>query len=326
MKCLIMMAVYNGEKYISQQIDSILAQTLQNWELLIRDDGSDDNTIAIIKKYEKLDDRIHILINRTDRTGAYLNFWTLIHEARKNYDRYDYYFFADQDDVWPENKLQEMTEAAKEFDGKPLLLYGDMSVIDGDNNIVYRSLNKAMGIGKMHGYSLYFTHGFLWGCNICVNGILFNQVPMLPLEYSHIDIVSHDNYFGKYALLKGYIKYIDKPLIKHRRHGDNTTGGYAMVLNPAQVMKKAIYGLDDITRTHARVYNQTLIFIEQMELAKEEGSISLSEIKKSIEIGGIKLVRLMRSMGVQRQQKSRTIGIYMIALTKMYRKYLFMVD
>ena len=136
---LILMTTYNGEKFLSQQIDSIVNQTHKDWKLLIRDDGSSDSTRQLLADYEKKDSRIIVYQNTTDKHGAYLNFWTLIHEAREHHIDYDYYFFSDQDDVWEPDKLEVMIKNAKELSqDKPILLYGDMRVIDQNNAVVYR--------------------------------------------------------------------------------------------------------------------------------------------------------------------------------------------
>lgn len=320
---LILMTTYNGEEYLSQQIDSIINQTYQNWKLIIRDDGSSDSTIQMLSDYEKKDPRIIIHHNNTKSHGAYLNFWTLIHEARKRYFEFDYYFFSDQDDVWENYKLETMINQGNLLpQNKPVLIYGDMRVIDQNNKIIYESLNEVMGIGEMSGYSLFFTHGFLWGCDICVNNSLFISMPLLPLDHPHIEIMSHDNYMGKYALLTGEIKYIDRVMINHRRHGDNTTGNYLIKLSPLMVAKKIAFQFDDLAKTHARVYNQTLTEIIILEDKGNGNNKIIQEINQTLRRGGVKGVYSMYKMKVKRKQLQRSLGIYLIMLLKSYKKYI----
>ena len=107
MQSLILMTSFNGEKYICEQIESICKQTLKDWHLLIRDDGSSDKTIDIIRSFMAKDSRIELIKNETEQHGAYLNFWTLI-EYAKALPAYDYYFFADQDDVWREMNVEHI--------------------------------------------------------------------------------------------------------------------------------------------------------------------------------------------------------------------------
>lgn len=319
---LILMTTYNGEKYLTQQLDSIINQTWKDWILLIRDDGSEDKTKQLLSEYEKKEYRIKVYHNATEKHGAYLNFWTLIHEARQHYSNYDYYFFADQDDVWELDKLEYMITQGRTFSqNKPMLIYGDMRVIDQNNKVIYESLNKVMGIGEMSGYSLFFTHGFIWGCDVCVNNALFTSMPLLPLDHPHINIMAHDNYMGKYALLTGVVKYLDKVMINYRRHGYNATGGYSMKLSPLKVFKRFVFQFDDLAKVHARVYNQTLILINQ--LRKSGKTLEDADIiALGIRSGGLKMVTIMNRFSVNRKQRTRTLGIYIIAFTKRYKKHL----
>lgn len=320
MKSLILMTSYNGEKYIGKQIESIINQTFKNWNLIIRDDGSTDKTIDIIEEYIASNDRISLLRNLSDRHGAYLNFFTLIQHA-KSEKEYDYYFFADQDDIWLEDKLEKMITCGEMHKDIPLLVYGDMQVIDGNDDLVYSSIDDVMGIGEISGMSLFFTHGFLWGCDVMVNHLLFELVPVFPLTDVHIDIMSHDNYFGKFAYIVGKIIYLPEPCIQHRRHGDNETGSYSMWLSPIKIFKRFFLETDNLAQTHARVYNQTLQTINQMQVAGYSDQ-RLDEIRNGIVHGGLKGVKVLRKYKVKRKQRARTIGIYFIMLSNRYKEYL----
>ena len=319
---LILMTTYNGAEYIKEQIESIINQSNSNWTLIIRDDGSKDGTVKIIKKTCVNPSRINFIENSSERHGAYLNFWSLVHYAKMQKD-YDYYFFSDQDDVWLPDKIESMIGFDKE-QGKnevPRLIYADMQVIDRTGNLVYESLNSIMGIGEMTGVSLFFTHGFLWGCDILLNKALFDIVPPLPLDNSYIDIMSHDNYFGKFALLFGEIKYFQKVCIQHRRHGKNETGSYQIKMTFFSALKQALTRWNELAKTHARVYTQTLITISQIESAGLANK-NTQEIKEAIERGGLKGILILKKCKVKRKQKVRTLGIYLIMLTKKYKMYM----
>lgn len=322
MECLILMASYNGAAFIRQQVESIINQTFAEWRLIIRDDGSNDGTREILKEIESKDKRIKVLENNSNKHGAYLNFWTLIQYAHSLED-YDYYFFADQDDIWVEQKLQIMIDYAEKSGCSftPLMLYSDMEIIDENNRQVIPSINDVMGIGDMKGYSLFFSHGFIWGCSAMVNKSLFKATVIFPLDNPNIEIMSHDNYFGKFALMVGTIRFINQPLIRHRRHADNATGKYKLKLNPVSVFKKVVFHFDDLVRTHARVYNQTLLTLHLMEqsgIDKEDVEVIKSTIRK----GGLKAVFQLKKFMVQRKQISRTLGIYLVMLTGSHKRYL----
>lgn len=320
---LIIMTSYNGDRYIAQQLQSIVNQDYTNWRLLIRDDGSTDGTLDVIRRFCARDSRIELLENDTGRHGAYLNFWTLIRLVRERHEDCDYYFFADQDDVWDRGKIGAMIEHAetRNIGDAPLLLYADMRVIDGDGKRLMESLDAVMGIGDMRGYSLFFTHGFLWGCDICVNRRLFQQMPVVPTDHPQIDIVAHDNFMGKYALITGQVRYMKVPLIDHRRHGDNTTGGYMMKLSLGKSLRRFFIQYNDLVKTHARVYNQTLVFIDLMRRQGFTDGV-LNEIETVIRTGGVKGMLRLKKLGVYRKQRSRGLGIYLIILTGAYKKWL----
>ena len=98
----ILLSTYNGEKYLAEQIDSIVNQTYTDWNLLIRDDGSTDNTVSIIKNYEEKDARIKFINSfQIENVGVHLSFKNLA-----KFSDADWYFLCDQDDVWKPNKVQ----------------------------------------------------------------------------------------------------------------------------------------------------------------------------------------------------------------------------
>ena len=132
-KISIALAVYNGENFLSEQLDSILRQTLDNWELIISDDGSSDGTLSIIHKYMSQDSRIHLLENKT-RHGCAGNF-----ENALNHCTGVYIAFCDQDDVWTEDHLEHL-----------LSIIGDKSLAFADAEAVDINLN---------------TLNFFWGKN-----------------------------------------------------------------------------------------------------------------------------------------------------------------
>lgn len=321
-KSVILMTTYNGERYIGKQIESIRRQSLKDWVLYIRDDGSTDRTVDFLKNICTKDSRIQLFLNETGQHGSYLNFFTLI-DFVKQQDAADYYFFADQDDIWIQDKLEMMIQAAEQsgYNDKPLLVYADMQIIDENDDVIYESLHKVMGIGDIDKYSLYFTHGFLWGCDVMANSVLFQNTPCLSRDHSLINIVSHDNYFGKFALSTGKILFVNRTGIKHRRHGDNATGGYEMKLSPIAVIKKAVFSFDKLAMTHARVYNQTLCFVEQARTAGVDNP-DISKVEHIIRTGGIYGAFTFVRWKVKRKQFSRTIGIYLVMLCKSYKKYL----
>ena len=220
----VLMATYNGESYIKEQITSILTQSISDLMLIIRDDGSTDNTVEIIKSFAETDPRITLLNNTGSKHGAYLNFWQLLHYAKKELNC-DFVFFSDQDDVWAHDKIESSIAMMQEYNNnEPILLYSDMSVIDGNNNCIYSSYNKIMKIGKAIPQATFYTRDIFWGCTMAFNMELLKKIPLLSIDDNVISIVSHDTYLAEFAALYGEVIFLNKATIQHRKHTKNVTG------------------------------------------------------------------------------------------------------
>jgi rhamnosyltransferase len=129
----ILMATYNGEKYIHEQIESIINQTYKNWRLLISDDGSVDGTVEIIKKYIKKDKRIELIEDNLGNLGVVKKFRELLKRAEA-----DYIMFSDQDDIWLNNKIERTLNEVFKFKERieaPLLIHSDSFIMNNDTKV-----------------------------------------------------------------------------------------------------------------------------------------------------------------------------------------------
>jgi len=321
-KCLVMLAAYNGEKYIGKQIESILDQTYRNFDLMIRDDGSSDSTVQIIEEYQKKDSRVILIKNSSDLHGAYHNFHELILKA-KSMQPYDYYLFSDQDDVWVRTKIEKLVAFMRKCgDKRPVMTYTDLAVIDGDGNLIQKSIDSDLGLdlsGQI--ISELFIHAYVWGCASIVNRKLFELVPALDSSVKLRNMISHDNYFAKCAVAFGKLYFYKEPLIMHRRHGDNVSESHRLKLSPVEIIKQGTIGFNQLAENYAKVYSQTLFEISYLRQHKLNARV-LDDAEAVIRNGGIKGVRFFWSHGVKRKQKSKTLAIYLVLLTKKYQKYL----
>lgn len=139
-KIAILMATYNGEKYIREQIDSLLAQTNQDWNLYIHDDHSSDNTLTIIDEYRTNHNNIFLLEDEIQQPrGAKFSFIWLVEHIESMY-----YMFCDQDDIWLPHKIQlifdKMQEAESKYKDNPICIHTDSAVCDENCNITEPSL------------------------------------------------------------------------------------------------------------------------------------------------------------------------------------------
>ena len=214
----ILLATYNGEEYIKEQIDSILNQTYSNFRLLISDDNSTDKTLEIIRDYEKKDDRIKVFENK-ENNGVIKNFEFLLKQVDS-----DLYMLSDQDDVWYENKIEETYRKLKEDDAD--LVFTDLEVVDENLNTIYSSMNNYKGltnkINKTIGsYKLVYLYNVITGCTILSKKKFIKDILPLPNDTKNL---LHDMWIGLVIALKGKISYLNKTTIKYRQHGTNEIG------------------------------------------------------------------------------------------------------
>ena len=210
----IVLATYNGESYIAEQLDSIIQQTHANWKLIIRDDGSKDRTKEILKKYSLKDERIFIIEDNNGNLGFNKNFLTLISKTSANYIS-----ICDQDDVWLPEKVSLSLEKIKEIENlgiTPALVHCDAMIVDQNLNVI---ANRWIGNrGNVLGVNgLVFANsvqGAATLMNDSLKKIALSISPELPYDY-HLALL---------ALFRGRRGYIDQPLLKYRQHGSNVIG------------------------------------------------------------------------------------------------------
>lgn len=129
-KVTVIMSTYNGEKYVRDQLDSILNQTYKNIDIVVRDDGSKDGTVNIIKEYQKNHQNIKLV------AGKNLGFIKSFFELLKITDS-DYYAYADQDDIWVENKIELAVDLLDKLDdSKPNMAFGNSDYYDENMNFM----------------------------------------------------------------------------------------------------------------------------------------------------------------------------------------------
>lgn len=209
------LATHNGEKYIKEQIDSILSQLSDSDELIISDDGSTDSTLDIIKAYN--DHRIHIFninhpvtIKRAHARVA-KNFENALRHANGNF-----IFLSDQDDVWYPNKVELCLKA---LDGnKYYAVLHNLECVNGElKPLGYNWYNDN---NKFRFLNLLMLKGKHMGCALLIKRDLLRLILPFPKQ-----LVLHDFWIGLLAELYGGIIFIKNPLIKYRLHNNNTSGG-----------------------------------------------------------------------------------------------------
>lgn len=255
----ILLATYNGQKYIREQIDSILNQTYKEFRLLISDDGSTDGTREILNEYKSKDNRIEVFMQEKN-LGVVKNFEFLLGKVEAKY-----YMFSDQDDIWKESKIEKSLNKIEEgFD----LVYSDLEVVDENLNVTYSSYWKLKGIynkvKKYNNFEALYLNNFITGCTVISKKELINSFMPLP---NTSKFVLHDYWISLIISQEGKIAYIEESLIKYRQHKNNKVG--------SKKKSDELKTIDEIRSLFIQVKKEHFkVFIENEEKFKSE------EIKK----------------------------------------------
>lgn len=207
MKISVCMATYNGERYVLEQIQSILKQIGPNDELIISDDNSQDNTVDIIKGIE--DDRIKLIINH-ENVGYSRNFERAIREANG-----DAIFLSDQDDVWMDDKVEVVLKYLETYD----FVVSDAYIVDKDLNILNESRNRKYGVRR--GFLNNWIRTRYIGCCMAFKKNVKNKLGDFPKG----KWMPHDLWIALIGEFYYKSAVIDQPLIMYRRHDKNVSLG-----------------------------------------------------------------------------------------------------
>lgn len=215
----ILLATYNGARFLREQLDSLFSQTYQDFTILVRDDGSTDGTLEIIERYrQQFPEKITLLTDNLKNVGATQNFGILLENASA-----DYIFFCDQDDVWLEQKLEISVEKLKTLENGdasvPCMVYSDMKAINAEGIITADSVWQQL---KLH--PDYFTLNRLLiqniphGCTMGINQAMLNLASPLPPA-----AILHDHWIALLAAACGKYYAFRQPLLLLRNHSQNVT-------------------------------------------------------------------------------------------------------
>jgi rhamnosyltransferase len=213
----ILLPTYNGADFVEAQIESILGQTHTNTRLIIRDDQSQDQTVALIGKYVAKDLRVVFVTEPDFNLGLVKSIEYLL-----NVSEAPFIMFADQDDVWFPDKIELFLEQALRLDQSiPMLIHSDCFVTDQNLKVLRRFLgSKPLKYGLKN--SLF--HFFVQGSSTMINSKLKEESLLFP---EHIYL--HDRYFHIVSEIKGIRGYIDVPTMYYRQHEKNLVGSQSTI-------------------------------------------------------------------------------------------------
>ena len=216
-KINILMATYNGRRYVAKQVESILNQTYKDFRLIISDDGSTDSTVKILQEYEKMDSRVEIY-SQQKNLGVVANFEFLIDKVRS-----ELFMFSDQDDIWEPDKIEKTLKKMEEDNLD--LVYTDLEVVNSRLKQISQSYWSLKGldykIKKYNNFESLYLNNFVTGCTMLVKSKWINDFMPLPKNSKYI---LHDYWISLVISQKGKIGYLDEQTIKYRQHSNNRIG------------------------------------------------------------------------------------------------------
>lgn len=219
----IILATYNGEKYLANQIDSIISQTHKEWRLLIHDDGSLDQTVDIIKEYQRIyPAKIFFVDDGIKGLGVKDNFAHLMTLATS-----DYIMFCDQDDIWFNDKVEKSLELMDSKESSvgtstPIGVFSDLEVVGEDLRPIAKSIWAYIDVSPRLAESIkrLAIRNCIIGCTMMINKYALRLSLPIPTE-----AVMHDWWVGLVILKnRGYLLPITQPTALYRQHGSNVVG------------------------------------------------------------------------------------------------------
>ena len=266
----VLLATFNGEKYISEQIESLLSQSFQDFKLYICDDRSTDDTFSIISDFAaKNPDKIFVSQNEKNAGGAKYNFLNMMIEHKD-----DYVMLCDQDDVWLPDKIERSLAKIKEMEEEfgssvPILVHSDLTVVNDDLSVISSSYEK-MSNKDFEITSLNFavTMNNVAGCTAIYNRALADLIRDVP-DF----IVMHDWWLSLSASALGKIGALHEPTVLYRQHEDNDSGAKRVLS-----FKYIYYVMSHLKKMAAMIddsYKQAGVFLE---LHKGRLSEDMSEL------------------------------------------------
>ena len=216
----ILLATYNGTKYLPELISSLQKQSFKDWFLYVQDDLSTDETEKMVKAYAEADSRI-IWVENHEKKGAMKNFMDLLQKVDA-----PYYMFCDHDDVWLPGKVEltfnKMRETEAQHSGKPIVVHTDLKVVDGELKEICPSFWKMSRIDPklLRTFNDMAGHYLTTGCTMMINAAA--KEVSLPLQKGAL---MHDSWVTNCVLINGgVVAEVAEPTILYRQHGNNTIG------------------------------------------------------------------------------------------------------
>ncbi len=294
----VVIATYNGEMFLREQLDSVINQTYPAIEIIAVDDCSTDNTVNILNEYAGK--YAHLKIFKSSINRGYI----------KNFERGmqiasgKFIALCDQDDTWDAAKLMLMVEAIDNYN----MLYCDSEIVDGNLNSLGKKMSDMKNLATYSSCMVYATDN----CTAGHASLITKKLYLLSVPFP--EVIPHDWWLAYVATLYGGIKYLDKALVKYRHHGNNVIGA----VHSHQPKKKKVSG-------HGKKQQARKNTLERLEIFYKKCPNSFAEEKKVMD----NLIRSYKSFSIRNNYQRMKLFLdnryYLLAIKKRpaFRKFLY---
>ncbi len=272
----IIVPTYQGEAYISELLQSLLNQTYSHIRILVRDDGSKDKTVNILKQYAKTYPKKIFLISEPKlNLGIMGNYSELLKNVQSGY-----VFLADQDDFWLPGKVEQSMHLMKKMEKqygkeKPLLVHIDLKVVDKDLKEISPSYWAYANLKPKYATTnRLLLQNCVTGCTVAINRPLMNLILPIPKE-----AIMHDWWMALVASCFGHIQHCDQATILYRQHSNNTLG--ALKDNWIEIIKSRRYNKPENTQARVQAISFLMQYPDLLKPETKEMIRAFCNIKKT---------------------------------------------
>jgi glycosyltransferase involved in cell wall biosynthesis len=309
MKVVILLATFNGDKYLSELLDSLIGQEFIDFEIFVSDDFSSDDTWSMLGAYSRKHDNI-CLLQRDKFGSAKKNFFRLLNDVEG-----DYIFFCDQDDVWFPQKVKVFLDAMMSVENKigkdrPILVHSDLRVLDAAGRTIAPSFFEFQNVNyRATRFSEILMQNPVTGCACLIN----RATAVLATRKCNVDkIIMHDWWLALVASAFGEILMLPQAYVGYRQHGENSVGakkaGWRSTLNR---LAKFAQGRD--RGRFARAFSS-----QAEEFSRVFGGEAPREVRNAIDaaskfshVGVMTRAGLMRRHGLKKNSLLKNMAIAM---------------
>lgn len=301
----ILLATYNGERYIAEQLESIGGQTYRDWHLFVSDDGSSDGTLRVVEGFRSQNpDKVTIVSRGHRMGGAKENFFHLMRVVPRGFKAY---CFCDQDDRWLPEKIEKTLAALEEIGSEsgdcPCLAFCDARVVDADLGLIDSSFVSFTDVDPTAtSLSELLVQNPISGAEVMVNERAL-ELASRPFNLEGIDM--HDQWLGLAVSAFGKIKFVDEALFEYRQHGDNEVGakkmGMGSIISKARIAKSSLRKKESQALRFVEEYHD---FLTHPQILLLEGFATIGKQSK------LARIRFLRRNGIRMNGLLRNMGLY----------------